>query len=48
MRLQEGFENNPFLDKVRDIAESENAVVVAICNKLEAEIAELDDEEKSV
>ena len=44
---EEGFENNALLDTVRSIAESENAVVVAICNKLEAEIAELDDEEKT-
>ncbi len=43
---ESGFENNPHLDTVRKIAEEENAVVVAICNKLEAEIAELDDEEK--
>jgi ribosome-binding ATPase len=43
---EDGFENNPHLDTVRAIAESEGAVVVAICNKLEAEIAELEDDEK--
>lgn len=43
---EEGFENNPYLDKVTALAETENAVVVPICNKLESEIAELDDEEK--
>ncbi|MCL6415188.1 redox-regulated ATPase YchF [Aestuariirhabdus sp. Z084] len=43
---EEGFENNPHLDAVRAIAEQENAVVVPICNKLEAEISELEDEEK--
>ncbi len=43
---EEGFENNPLLDTVRQIAEAENAVVVAVCNKLEAEIAELEDDEK--
>ncbi len=43
---ENGFENNPFLDQVREIARNENAVVVPICNKLESEIAELDDEEK--
>ena len=43
---EEGFDNNPHLDKVRAIAADENAVVVAICNKLEAEIAELEDEER--
>lgn len=44
---EDGFEDNALLDTVRGIADSENAVVVAICNKLEAEIAELDDEEKT-
>lgn len=44
---EEGFEKNPLLDKVSAIANNENAVVVAICNKLEAEIAELDDEERN-
>ncbi len=43
---EDGFENNPHLDKVRDIAEAEGAEVVSICNKLEAEIAELEDDEK--
>ncbi|PAV27242.1 redox-regulated ATPase YchF [Tamilnaduibacter salinus] len=45
---EDGFENNPHLDAVREIAEAENAIVVPICSKLEAEIAELEDEEKSV
>ncbi|GAA6166193.1 redox-regulated ATPase YchF [Sessilibacter corallicola] len=44
---EDGFDDNPLLDKVRAMAKGENAVVVAICNKLEAEIAELDDEEKT-
>jgi ribosome-binding ATPase len=43
---ENGFENNPYLDVVKEIAAQENAVVVAICNKLEAEIAELADEER--
>lgn len=43
---EEGFENNPHLDVVKAIAEEEGSVVVAICNKLEAEIAELEDDEK--
>ncbi|MBT8152262.1 MAG: redox-regulated ATPase YchF [Gammaproteobacteria bacterium] len=43
---EEGFEDNPHLDKVRAIAAEEDAVVVAICNKLEAEIAELADDER--
>lgn len=44
---EDGFENNPYLDVVKKIAESEKAVVVPICNKLESEIAELEDEEKA-
>jgi GTP-binding protein YchF len=43
---EEGFENNPLLDTVIAIAAAEGAEVVSICNKLEAEIAELEDEEK--
>ena len=43
---EEGFENNPHLDVVTKIAESEGAQVVAVCNKLESEIAELEAEEK--
>ena len=45
---EDGFENNPYLDQVRAIAEQENAVVVPICNKIEAEISELEDDEKSM
>jgi hypothetical protein len=44
---EEGFDNNPLLDTVIAIAAAEGAEVVAICNKLEAEIAELEDEEKA-
>ncbi len=44
---EDGFENNPLLDQVRELAASENAVVVPICNKLEAEIAELDEDDKA-
>ncbi len=43
---EDGFEDNPHLEAVRQFAASEGAQVVAICNKLESEIAELDDEEK--
>ncbi len=43
---ENGFENNPHLDLVRKIAKEESAIVVPVCNKLEAEIAELDDSEK--
>jgi hypothetical protein len=43
---EEGFENNPYLDSVITIAENEGAIVVPICNKLEAEIGELEDDER--
>ena len=43
---EEGFENNPYLDAVKEIAAQEGAIVVPICNKLEAEISELEDDEK--
>ena len=42
---EDGFENNPFLDIVNEIAAQENAVVVPVCNKIEQEISELDDPE---
>ncbi len=44
---EDGFENNPHLDAVQEIVQREGAELVAICNKLEAEIAELADEEKA-
>ena len=44
---EEGFEGNPHLNAVREIADTEGAEIVVICNKLEAEIAELDDEERA-
>ena len=44
---EDGFEDNALLDEVKSIAEKENAVVVPVCNKLEAEIAELEDDEKT-
>ena len=42
----DGFEDNPLLDKVRAFADKEGAVVVPICAAIEAEIAQLDDDEK--
>ncbi len=43
-----GFENNPHLDAVNHRAHSEGAQVVVICAALEAEIADLPDEEKQI
>jgi len=44
---EEGFENNPFLDRVREHAATENAQVVAVCASIEAEIVQLEAEEKA-
>ena len=41
---ENGFEDNPYLDAVKNIAASEGASIVTICNKLESEIAELAEE----
>jgi GTP-binding protein YchF len=43
---EDGFENNPYLDRVRELAAREGSEVVAICAALESEIAQLDDEDK--
>lgn len=44
---EDGFENNPLLDGVREIASAESSEVVVICNKIEAEIAELEEDERA-
>lgn len=44
---EDGFENNPLLDSVRELADQQGAVVVAICASLEEEIAQLDEEDKA-
>lgn len=45
---ENGFENNPLLDSVKELSAGEHAPVVAVCAKTEAEIAELDDEDKAM
>ncbi|WP_127470164.1 redox-regulated ATPase YchF [Thiomicrorhabdus aquaedulcis] len=44
---EDGFKNNPMLDAVTQLAEEQGAVVVAICAAIEAEIAELEPEDKA-
>ena len=44
---EDGFDDNPMLDVVLEIAATEAAEVVPICNKIEAEIAELEDDERA-
>jgi GTP-binding protein YchF len=43
---ESGFENNPHLDAVRARAKTEGAIVVPVCAAIEAEIAQLEDDEK--
>lgn len=43
---EEGFTDNPYLDKVKQIAEQEGSVVVSVCAAIEADIAELEEDEK--
>jgi GTP-binding protein YchF len=44
---ENGFENNPYLDAVKNHAAKEGAPVVAVCAAIEAEIADLDEADKT-
>ena len=44
---EDGFENNPHLDAVKKLAAEENAIVVPLCNQIEAEISLLEDEDRA-
>lgn len=43
---EDGFENNPHLDRLKNLAETEGAPVVAVCASIEAEIASLDEADR--
>ncbi len=43
---EDGFENNPLLDRLQAYAAKQNAPVVAICAKIEAELAEMDEADR--
>ncbi|MBL4866885.1 MAG: redox-regulated ATPase YchF [Pseudomonadales bacterium] len=43
---EDGFDKNPLLDAVKQLAEEDGSQVVPICAKIESEIAELDDDER--
>ena len=45
---EDGFDNNPYLDKLREYAKKQGAPVVAICAKMEAEMADMSDEDKQM
>ena len=42
---EDGFENNAYLDQVREYAEKEGSEVVSVCAAIESEMVELDEEE---
>ena len=44
---EDGFSNNPLLQRVEEYAAKEGAPVVALCAAIESEIAELDDADKA-
>ncbi|WP_423823324.1 redox-regulated ATPase YchF [Salinisphaera sp. SPP-AMP-43] len=43
---EDGFEDNPLLDRIREHAEAQNALVVPVCAAMEGEIAQLDGDDK--
>lgn len=43
---EDGFENNPLLDQVREYAAGHNARVVPVCAAIEAEISQLDPQDR--
>ena len=45
---EDGFENNPLLQRLADYAASQNAPVVPICAKMEADMADMSDEDKAM
>ena len=45
---EDGFANNPLLDRLQAFAAAQNAPVVAICAKLEAEMSEMSDEDRQM
>ena len=45
---EDGFDGNPYLDRLREYAAIQKAPVVAICAKMEAEMADMSDEDKQM
>jgi len=45
---EDGYHDNPYLDRLREYAAKQNAPVVVICAKIEAEIADLGEEDKKM
>ena len=44
---EDGLDDNPLVDIVREVADAEGAEVVVVSNRIEAEVAELEDEERA-
>jgi len=44
---ENGFTNNPRLDRVRELAKAESSVVVPVCAAIEAEISQLDEADRA-
>ena len=45
---EDGFEANPLLERLKDYAATQNAPVVAICAKMEADMADMSDEDRAL
>jgi GTP-binding protein YchF len=45
---EDGFKGNPYLDRLNEYAARQNAPVVAICAKTEAELADMSDEDRAL
>ena len=45
---ESGFENNPYLERLQAYADAQKAPMVAICAKTEAEMADMEDEDKQM
>jgi ribosome-binding ATPase len=45
---EDGFDNNPFLDRVRERAVAEGAEVVPVCASIEEELSQLEDADRDV
>jgi GTP-binding protein YchF len=45
---EDGFENNEYLVRLQALADSQKAPMVAICAKMEADMSDMDDEEKTL
>jgi ribosome-binding ATPase len=43
---EDGFENNPLLDRIRELAAKDGAEVVPVCAAVEAELSQLEDQER--